>query len=259
MSAFTESEPAWDDDRLARIRAMVLRRLGQTGFFYRDPEDLAQDVMVILLSHMPRSRIDDLENFALGIAKKVLVSALRDSNRSRLVRDREMILAEVTEGDAAMVERHRESAREEIAECLVRHTELDAQAVEFAMLVFVDGLTVKEAGKRMSLSGGKARRLRERIRREFSEKTVNSSGLRTLFSWRGSRGLRNRLLLPRSFHGAFGIHRPQSSRCRLRGRGSRSSHHPRSSWCDMPAVWQHDLQSDSGNFGAGRVLQRLVQ
>lgn len=180
MSAFTESEPAWDDDRLARIRAMVLRRLGQTGFFYRDPEDLAQDVMVTLLSHMRRSRIDDLENFALGIAKKVLVSALRDGSRSRVLRDREMILAEVTEGDAAMIERNRETAREEIADRLVRHTELDAQAVEFAMLVFVDGLTVKEAGKRMSASDGDARRLRERIRREFSKKTVNSSGLRTL-------------------------------------------------------------------------------
>ncbi|MBK8097877.1 MAG: sigma-70 family RNA polymerase sigma factor [Planctomycetes bacterium] len=189
MSEFAEPQASWDDDRLARIHAMVLRRLGQTGFFSRDPEalaqeveDAAQDVMVRLMSRMRQGPIEDLENFALGIAKKVLLGALRDANRSRLLRDREMILAEVTEGDVAMVERHRDSARAEIAECLARHTDLEPDAIEFVLFVFLDEMTSAEAAKRMSLSSVVAKRLRERVRRAFSKRSSGIHRLRAILA-----------------------------------------------------------------------------
>lgn len=163
-----------------RALTVVTRMLRANAIAKRDVEDLAQETMVRLVASSRRSPVHDLVGLAVAIAKRVLLESARDRRRSRVLRDREVMLVDMAEHDAALLSRSWRFRRREVADLLSLHTSLDSEVIEFALLVLVDDLTVKEAANALGYTLFEARSLRERIRREFLKVAVNSGVLRSL-------------------------------------------------------------------------------
>ena len=154
-----EGDAAAADELLSRLRPGVLRycraRLGRTDGTYGSADDVAQEVMIAVVSALPRyvDQGRSFSAFVYGIAGHKVADAQRAAYRDRsdpvdVLPDR--VDAGAGPEDAAI-------AADQAAQARALLDQLPGQARELLLLRVVAGLSAEETGSVLGMSAGAVR------------------------------------------------------------------------------------------------------
>ena len=163
-----------EERTLRSVRDLVIRRLIQNGVSRGQLDDARQEVALRFLWILRRGPVRDIEGLAVGIARLVALELLRRRSLTRTRLQEGARLEQVPEGVSAAVGREWLLAREELARWLALHTALTRLAIELALLMHVEDMTLAESAKCLAIEECKARQLQEQVRRAFGRIRVNS-------------------------------------------------------------------------------------